>query len=507
MLELTEWMASTRFPGKPWLILGKGPSFSRRSEFDLSEFNLLSLNHAVLEERVDVAHIVDVSVVEDCADALLQNSRFVLMPRHPHIAYAASSARLEDFVPHVPSLQELDRQGRLVWYNAATGDSEGSSPVIDLRYFSSEAALSILGHLGARVVRSLGVDGSRSYSASFQTLSAANLLRNGRSSFNAQFSRLDGIAERHRIDYRPLVPPLRIFIGTDPAQRVAAEVLEHSLQKHATSPIRVDFLDQPVEQKPRHPRNRPRTPFSFNRFLIPAATGYEGRALYLDSDMLVFGDVTELFALPLDSNAVLCTRQPDPPVQWKDHPDFKTGRQFSVMLIDCSRARWDIEAILTDLDAGRFTYEELMFDMAVVPEDEIGESIPPAWNHLERFEPNVTKLLHYTVVPTQPWRNDSNPLRSIWLHAFQEAVSEGAVDRQGLGRAARRGAVAQDLLDLADRIPDPEISEHRLTPTEIELRALRAQLAGRDRQRSGGGPLVSSRRWVARTARGRRHRT
>src|SRR5438094_870438 len=42
MIELMDWIPGVSFPAKPWLILGKGPSFSRRTEFDLGQFNLLA---------------------------------------------------------------------------------------------------------------------------------------------------------------------------------------------------------------------------------------------------------------------------------------------------------------------------------------------------------------------------------------------------------------------------------------------------------------------------------
>ena len=41
--------------------------------------------------------------------------------------------------------------------------------------------------------------------------------------------------------------------------------------------------------------NRPRTPFSFQRFLIPELCGYSGKAIYLDADMQVFRDIRELW--------------------------------------------------------------------------------------------------------------------------------------------------------------------------------------------------------------------
>ena len=102
----------------------------------------------------------------------------------------------------------------------------------------------------------------------------------------------------------------------------------------------------------------PRVPFSFSRFLIPELAGYEGRALYLDSDMLVFGDIAELATHPFDGKALLCTSQPETPPQWRHKGDFfKPGRHAAVMLYDCSRLDWKIDDIVRGLDDGRYDYD------------------------------------------------------------------------------------------------------------------------------------------------------
>src|SRR5438093_922771 len=103
MIELMDWIRSASFPSKPWLILGKGPTFSQRGSFDLTQFNLMSLNHVVREQKVDVAHVIDVDVVKDCGEALLHNCRWVLMPRRPHVHFGATQVLLlEDFVQTNP---------------------------------------------------------------------------------------------------------------------------------------------------------------------------------------------------------------------------------------------------------------------------------------------------------------------------------------------------------------------------------------------------------------------
>ena len=56
-----------------------------------------------------------------------------------------------------------------------------------------------------------------------------------------------------------------------------------------------------------------------------------------------------------------------------------------------------------------------------------------------------TKLLHYTVVPTQPWKNDKNPLRTLWEPEFEEARAAGVVHPQEALRLARRGHIKPSL--------------------------------------------------------------
>jgi hypothetical protein len=442
MIELCDWISSTSFDPKPWLLLGKGPTFSRRSEFPLGDYNLMGLNDVVSEQKVDVAHIIDIDVVEKTANALRDNCRFLLIPRRPHLRFRPVERRLEDYFTDIPALRELDEQGRLVWYNAATSAPLDDSPQIGVRFFSSEAAMNILGELGATKVRTLGVDGGTQYGTEFEGLPA---LENGRPSFDAQFRELEDIVAKWGIDYDPIIEPLRVFCGLDESQIVAARVLEYSIRKHASRPVRFyPMLDVPTPV-PKDPKNRGRTGFSFSRFHIPKLSGYKGRGLYVDADMQVFGDLAEMWDLPFDGAKVMCTRQDEPPEKWKGSSWFHPGRQMSVMLLDCERLDWNIDDIVGGLDEGRYTYEQLMFDLCVVEPDEINDTMPPEWNHLEHHEPGKTKLLHYTVVPTQPWKNDKSELKTLWEPEFNEARAAGVVHPQEALRLVRRGHIKPSL--------------------------------------------------------------
>jgi hypothetical protein len=148
----------------------------------------------------------------------------------------------------------------------------------------------------------------------------------------------------------------------------------------------------------------------------------------MDSDMHVFGDMAELWRIPFGNCRVLCSVQRDTPERWRN-PDahFHPGRHFAVMLLDCSRLDWDADALVRGLDEGRYSYKELTKDLCIVPHDEIGETIPPEWNSLEAYTPGFTKNVHYTVIRTQPWRYEGNPLEELWMSAYRETVAAGRI--------------------------------------------------------------------------------
>jgi hypothetical protein len=263
---------------------------------------------------------------------------------------------------------------------------------------------------------------------------------------------------------------MRVYCGTDPSQDVATKVLEFTFRKHASGPVEffpMRRLDVPL---PKDEKNRPRTAFSFFRFCIPKLAGYRGRAMYVDADMQVFADVAELWRLPFGEQKVLCTNQPKAPDHWKDHSFFRPGRQYSVMLLDCGRLDWDIADIVRRMDAGEFAYQQLMHECCVVKPNEIEDRLPSGWNHLDHFEPGETRLTHYTVVSTQPWKNDKSPLVPIWMRAFAEAVQAGAIERDLVAAGVREGHLKPRMLRAFDRAKGGELEDSLVARTLVKLR-------------------------------------
>jgi hypothetical protein len=204
--ELTEWISTTTFPDKPWLLLGKGPSFSRRGEFDLDGYNLFSLNHVVRELDVRIASTMSVRVITDCANVLETNCDYLVVPRVLADRNEAFVHRLEDCVETIPVLRDLDEAGRLVWYNYERFRPFGRSPVLLGLFSISEASVQVIAHIGARRVHTLGIDGGTVYSSSFSDIQTERLAR-GSFPYDGQFRELNKIRLVHGIDIVPLVEP------------------------------------------------------------------------------------------------------------------------------------------------------------------------------------------------------------------------------------------------------------------------------------------------------------
>lgn len=455
ILELFEWSRRLDLNRKPWLMLGKGPTFSQVGGVDLAQYYICSLNHVIREVPADLAHIIDVDVVLDCADSIYRNAKVLVMPFYPHVNHRPTSKSIRNFLGEIPVLQKLASEGRLVWYNLATSKrKEGDSPTVAVKCFSAEAVLNLLATVGVKVVRSLGVDGGTNYSSSFADLSQKTKLANGHDSFDKQFLGIARTIRTTGIFYAPLhiQAPVRIFVGSDAAQVAGVKVLEYSIKKFASLSVDVQIIDDVDVPVPRDPANRSRTGFSFSRFHIPKICGYRGRAIYVDADMQVFTDIRRLWTWDFDGADVLYA---------ENNRDGARIPQFSVMLLNCANLDWDVRKIVEGLDDGRFDYKQLMQHLCILPAERRRPSLPFEWNSLEHYEAGKTCLIHYTDMPTQPWISSRNPYGKLWYDCCREAIDEGFLSRDFLYEEVEKGNVSPELPGWLGLPPPADIKSRR----------------------------------------------
>lgn len=194
---------------------------------------------------------------------------------------------------------------------------------------------------------------------------------------------------------------MKVFIGYDPRQRLSYHVLAQSILENASLPIEIIALR--IEQLPI--KRQGLTPFTYSRFLVPFLCNYYGHALFLDSDMVVTGDIVDLFAMVDDSKAVMVRREGMAPFEWA-----------SLMLFNCAHPA---NRVLTPEAIDQDTVKGL-HKIGWVPQELVGE-IPKEWNYCVGYDApahEMPKLLHYTQ-GNPMWPETVGCDRSdVWLEEF-----------------------------------------------------------------------------------------
>ena len=163
----------------------------------------------------------------------------------------------------------------------------------------------------------------------------------------------------------------RIFIGYDPRQPVAYNVLQHSIARHSSVPVQITPLI--LRQLPI--KRRGLTEFTYSRFLVPYLSGYVGKSVFMDADMVVTGDIKDLFDM-INPACAVSVMQQQARFEWA-----------SVMAFSNSCCKSLTPAFIDD-------EKNPMFDFAWAPS--IGD-LPAEWNHCVGYqEPKDAKLYHFT---------------------------------------------------------------------------------------------------------------
>jgi len=411
----SDWLKGNK---KPILLLGKGPSFSKRKNLLLSKYTTITLNHAIREQKATIAHLIDFDVFEDCQDSIYANCEILVVPWCPHIKFRGTAKTLNDFTKELPVLKKMVDEGRVYTYNLSTGHVTAKEFGDQIRsgFFSGDTIFSMLTAFGEKEVFALGIDGKVSYDPSFSDLTP---FTGGHTTFDKQFDSITRFEHANKAKFinLGLTEPLEIFVGATEKQLIPTLVLDYTIKKHTDKLTEVvPLYTREIEHEaPKLPRNGPRTPFSFQRFWIPSLT--KRVSMYLDSDMMVFGDIAKVFKMPFNDSDVLAVGR-------LDAEGWKTS-DYAMLLLD-GNINWDIHQIVKMLDSGELTYESLMFDFEIC---DVNKSIDSCWNCLDKYTEGETKLLHFTNMQNQPWLKHGHPLESLWVGQLHDAINCGFIDK------------------------------------------------------------------------------
>lgn len=190
---------------------------------------------------------------------------------------------------------------------------------------------------------------------------------------------------------------LNVVVGYDRQVRIPAYVVAESIMKHCTQPVNFTFLHRSTLQeftRPQHDLDS--TEFSISRFLTPYLHNYTGWTLFVDNDIVVQSDISELFSYADPKYAVLCVKHnyiPKRNTKFRDKTQttYNYKNWSSVMLFNNDKCRaLTIDYVNTASGLNLHQFKWLNDDKKI-------GNLPPEWNHLVGSSIcSNPKLLHYT---------------------------------------------------------------------------------------------------------------
>jgi len=196
---------------------------------------------------------------------------------------------------------------------------------------------------------------------------------------------------------------MKVFVGYDPREDIAYQVCKHSiLTKQLDADVRplkqqelrdAGWYTRPVDKLAS-------TEFTFTRFLVPELANFKGWAVFMDCDMILTTDISELFDQADDKYAVMCVQHDYTPkegmkMDGQKQTVYPRKNWSSVVLFNCahpSNARLTQDMVNDPELNGAYFHR-----FSWLKDEEIGE-LDHTWNYLVGVYDDIEtpKLIHYT---------------------------------------------------------------------------------------------------------------
>ena len=207
-----------------------------------------------------------------------------------------------------------------------------------------------------------------------------------------------------------------IFIGYDPREATVFHVCANSIIRTSTRPVSIIPVALNLFKDYNETHTDGSNHFIYTRFLVPYLMHWNGHAIFIDGDMIVRSDITELWDLRnthYDVQVIKHDYKTKMPVKYlgAKNEDYPRKNWSSVILWNCNSFPNRIltpEYIMkaTGKELHRFTWLE---------DNRIGE-LPKEWNWLpDEYGANPdAKLLHYTLGAPSFHEFANTPMADEW---------------------------------------------------------------------------------------------
>lgn len=209
---------------------------------------------------------------------------------------------------------------------------------------------------------------------------------------------------------------INIFIGYDTKETVAYHVCSNSIIRQATQPVSIIPLALTLLDDYTETHTDTSNEFVYSRFLVPHLMNYNGWAIFVDGDMILQDDITNLWNLKDDSKAVMVvkhdykTKQPIKYLNAKNE-DYPRKNWSSVILWNCNHpAHKTLSPEFVQSSTGQYLHR-----FSWLTDDLIGK-LPTEWNWLaDEYGVNTSaKLIHYTLGTPCFEEFKNSPMSEVW---------------------------------------------------------------------------------------------
>ena len=219
---------------------------------------------------------------------------------------------------------------------------------------------------------------------------------------------------------------VRVFVGSDERGGRGEAVIQYGLLKYASCPVQVAVMEPNTKEPPHwagywnrgREDMRPKTGghstnFTVFRWTIPEAAGYSGRAIYLDADITIHGDIWELYSF--DLRGACCS--------------IRKG----VIVFDCEHSFWRSRSWPKIEEMRPSGWDMRDYRQRINDHNAALPLFPVEWDVLDgkEMDPFRAKLNHYTTMAQQPYhpfpdrfrypkRHPVNRCDRIWWKSYLE---------------------------------------------------------------------------------------